>query len=901
MKNQIKLLLLALTLLIGGIANATTYYVATNGNNSSAGTITAPFATIEKLNSVLKPGDIAYIRGGTYRSTYGNGGWQHFTLSNLHGASGNTIKIWAYPGEYPIFNLDNIAPSASDPTAMVIDNCSYIHLKGIRVTGLNQISSGAGVSRGIDLRNSPNNTIEFVELDHIGGYGFILGNGSNDNYFLNCDAHHMDDRLTVGGAWGNANGFQCTGGSNATRNTFDGCRAWWISDDGFDFYGTDGVNTLKNCWAFWNGYEPGTFTARGDGNGFKLGPAATNQHNSILRTVTNCLSFENLSNGFDQNNGDMRVKLYNNTSYKNGDYGYMWDFISPAPAQDFKNNVSFSDRVVRRGAETDGSNNSWNGAVSVTAADFLSTSSVGVDGPRQADGSLPNLNFLRLTASSDLINAGINVGLAFLSTAPDMGALESTGIISNTPPTANAGVDKTITLPTSSVSLTGSGTDVGGSITAYAWTKLSGPTAGTIASPTAATTNITGLTAGVYQFQLKVTDNGSLTATDVVQVTVNAAGNQAPTANAGADKTITLPTSSVSLAGTGTDADGTIASYAWTKISGPTSGTITTATAASTTFTGLAAGVYKLELKVTDNGSAVGRDTVTVTVNTATSTTLKVIRVNIYGSSITYNNTKWNNWSPVAGTSSAAFKYQDGTASAVKAVFSAQSKIQNNGSTYASTATICPAAVLRYASANTGSRTLTMTGLDPAKMYSFEFYGSASAASGSQTQYVINSWPYPINTYNNLTSYAEFINVYPTSTGTVVLTLNTSKGTYNYINALTIIEQTGSVTSVPATARAAASAGDTETTATTASTSVTVFPLPFASSFTVSLNDEATGTYKLALVNISGKTVWTKAINKQSSSAVTENIYMGNLPNGAYILQVTDPQQNVTTQTLLKN
>ncbi|MDQ5922533.1 MAG: hypothetical protein QG644_241, partial [Patescibacteria group bacterium] len=91
----------------------------------------------------------------------------------------------------------------------------------------------------------------------------------------------------------------------------------------------------------------------------------------------------------------------------------------------------------------------------------------------------------------------------------------------NTPPTANAGTDKTITLPTNSVSLTGSGTDTGGSISSYAWTKVSGGSA-TIASPSSATTNITGLVQGSYTFRLTVTDNGGLTATDDVVVTVNA-------------------------------------------------------------------------------------------------------------------------------------------------------------------------------------------------------------------------------------------------------------------------------------------------------------------------------------------------------------------------------------------
>ena len=78
------------------------------------------------------------------------------------------------------------------------------------------------------------------------------------------------------------------------------------------------------------------------------------------------------------------------------------------------------------------------------------------------------------------------------------------------------------------------------------------------------------LVQGVYQFQLTVTDDNAATNNDTVQVTVN----EAPVANAGADKLITLPVNSTTLTGTGTDADGTISSYAWVKISGPTSGSL---------------------------------------------------------------------------------------------------------------------------------------------------------------------------------------------------------------------------------------------------------------------------------------------------------------------------------------
>ncbi|MCW5928524.1 MAG: T9SS type A sorting domain-containing protein [Chitinophagaceae bacterium] len=187
------------------------------------------------------------------------------------------------------------------------------------------------------------------------------------------------------------------------------------------------------------------------------------------------------------------------------------------------------------------------------------------------------------------------------------------GAVANQPPTANAGTNQTITLPTNSVTLTGSGTDTDGTISSYTWTKVSGPAA-TIATPSAAKTNVTGLVAGTYVFRLTVTDNSGATGTANVTITVNAAPNQAPAANAGPNQTITLPTNSVTLTGSGTDTDGTISSYTWTKVSGPAA-TIATPSAAKTNVTGLVAGTYVFRLTVTDNSGATGTATVTITVS----------------------------------------------------------------------------------------------------------------------------------------------------------------------------------------------------------------------------------------------------------------------------------------------
>jgi len=210
----------------------------------------------------------------------------------------------------------------------------------------------------------------------------------------------------------------------------------------------------------------------------------------------------------------------------------------------------------------------------------------------------------------DNIKIGRNVNYA--AVAPS-----TTNPPPNQSPTANAGNDISMTLPTNLATLTGTGTDPDGTIASYAWTRVSGPTTFTLGTANAAITTLTGLVAGTYVFRLTVTDNGGATATDDITVTVSALVNLPPTANAGSDITLTLPTNSTTLVGSGTDADGTIASYAWTRVSGPTTYTLGTANAATTALSNLVAGTYVFRLTVTDNNGATGTDNVTVIVNAA--------------------------------------------------------------------------------------------------------------------------------------------------------------------------------------------------------------------------------------------------------------------------------------------
>ena len=89
MKKTLILLFLYVSLTLSGA----TYYIAPNGNDSNPGTLTQPFFTLNKAWTVVAAGDIIYMRGGTY-----NYGTVMNSLSGKSGTSGNTIKVWAYPG-----------------------------------------------------------------------------------------------------------------------------------------------------------------------------------------------------------------------------------------------------------------------------------------------------------------------------------------------------------------------------------------------------------------------------------------------------------------------------------------------------------------------------------------------------------------------------------------------------------------------------------------------------------------------------------------------------------------------------------------------------------------------------------------------------------------------------------
>lgn len=95
--------------------------------------------------------------------------------------------------------------------------------------------------------------------------------------------------------------------------------------------------------------------------------------------------------------------------------------------------------------------------------------------------------------------------------------------------------------------------------------------------------------------------------------------NEKLAANAGPDQAITLPLTSITLDGRKSHSrQGQITNYAWTKLSGPSGGIITSPSNDTTIVTSLAAGTYVFELQITHTDASTDKDTVIVSTQTQT-------------------------------------------------------------------------------------------------------------------------------------------------------------------------------------------------------------------------------------------------------------------------------------------
>lgn len=444
-----------------------TYYVALNGNDSNTGSRESPFATINRAWAAVTSGysDVIYVRGGIY--TY-----SRFGTTRLTGKNG--VSLYAYPNELPIIDfLDYTGGSATE--IIRVEDCDDIHIRGFELRHNVQLPTGR-LGYGLRISNRVNTGLfENLNIHHCGGWGVIIWGGNNtsgyqssNNVFYRIDSHHHSDRYSVdsdgnGDPWGGSDGFLMNSYNGyaypSMGNTFIECRAWWNSDDGWDNRLFNGDSFYDGCWAFWNGYQPG-YTMNdpdireqgGNGYGFKLGSRYATHTASVMRTMHNCLAFENRETGIqcEHSDGryDMGARIYNNTAYGNGRAGFSHGPISVGVTW-LRNNLSYANGYDIASDDPSIDDN-YNASTSSywrrrdfipVSTDFANLSSVGMNGARGENGELPQTQFLRLSETSNMIDVGINVGLDYLGSAPDIGAYEYGEEVPPPPPP----IDPTVT------------------------------------------------------------------------------------------------------------------------------------------------------------------------------------------------------------------------------------------------------------------------------------------------------------------------------------------------------------------------------------------------------------------------------------------------------------------------
>jgi hypothetical protein len=411
-----------------------TFYVATSGDDGNPGTITKPWKTWQKGFSSLVAGDTLYIRGGTYTDYLGEykGTYYGVRVGGGHdGTPAKHITVSAYPGETPVLDCSGASLKDFDGPhdGLLLDSVHYWDLVGLTVANVREYgdlhaSAGGHAVSGLSLADSSYITLTSCTVRGCGN-GFALGGCNDYIYYKNCDAYENYDYIDSGGL---ANGFN-TNICSTDHVSYEGCRAWLNSDDGFDAFSAtagSGYISYDGCWAFQNGAFSGKI---GNGAGFKTGLSVANPQGGIQRTLKNCIAADNLGIGFDEsqdpNTGEKSIPhaIYNGVSFNNGsgfNFGYGGGQIDI-----IRNCISHKDKALGSFGTNTVDHNSWNGAVNLSDADFVSVDSSQLLWKRKADGSLPDMTFLHLVPGSDLIDKGVDVGLTFHGTAPDLGAFET--------------------------------------------------------------------------------------------------------------------------------------------------------------------------------------------------------------------------------------------------------------------------------------------------------------------------------------------------------------------------------------------------------------------------------------------------------------------------------------------
>ncbi|KAI9166415.1 Pectate lyase L [Paramyrothecium foliicola] len=373
-------------LTLGSLAWAADIYVAPKGT-SGDGSLAKPLVSIQAAVDRAVPGDVIYLRGGTYSPT------KNIQIKKS-GTASKPYTLAAYKDEVVIIDGEALtgtpAPvggsvAKADRGILHIEKANY--WKFLRLTLING-------PYGIYHQDSSNNYYERIVTHDNYETGFQIQGASANNQVLYLDSYRNRDPRKNGES---ADGFALKEGQGE-GNVLIGARLWENVDDGLDLWEFKSAITIRDTIAWGNGVNRWNFpNFQGDGNGFKLGGGDVVDRKPANHVITNCIAFENAAKGFTDNSQEGKFTLNQNTAWNNGDVGFKLasstSTVKGNIAAGNKKSATSSAQVTLEGKQS-ASGNSWQAAKSYPNSNFKSVDSKAIKGTRQANGKVAPSDFL---------------------------------------------------------------------------------------------------------------------------------------------------------------------------------------------------------------------------------------------------------------------------------------------------------------------------------------------------------------------------------------------------------------------------------------------------------------------------------------------------------------------------
>ncbi|EGY18915.1 pectate lyase L [Verticillium dahliae VdLs.17] len=381
------------------LVSAADFYVATTGSDTAAGSLAAPFKSIQVAVNKAAAGDTIYLRGGTHKPT------TNIQITKS-GTAAKPYTVTAYNSENVIIDGEALTgtPAALN-AALANKDRGIFHIEKANYWKFYKLTFING-PYGVYVRDGTNHYFERITTHDNYETGFPMEGALSNNQVVYLDSYRNRDPRKNGES---ADGFALKQGSG-TGNVLRGARLWENVDDGLDFWEFKDRVTVTDTIAWGNGVNRWNFSPfAGDGNGFKLGGLPSGSTGNADHIVNNCIAFGNAAKGFTDNKQTGTFLFTRNTAYNNGAVG----FQTSAAKATFQNNIAArNSKTTAQSGQTSlksatSTGNSWNSSPVWTDASFKSVDVSLVKGARQANGKIVASNFL-LPASGGNIGATTN-------------------------------------------------------------------------------------------------------------------------------------------------------------------------------------------------------------------------------------------------------------------------------------------------------------------------------------------------------------------------------------------------------------------------------------------------------------------------------------------------------------